>query len=384
MANISKIKNPTTIQYGEESINSLPKALKSLKAKKILVITDKSIIQHQLFKNVMVYVDNHYEYISYDKISGNTDVNIVSEVTSLAIEENVDTIIAIGGGAVIDTGKVASLKAKNKDEWDWGAYTIKDKEKLNMVAIITTLTSTFCNTPFAFIRDPGKETTRILTGEGLFPDVAIVDSRLAMTLPYSKKVSAVNTTLSTILEGYISTLSTPFTDAITLGALELLMDGINLFLWDENNTKGLEKIQLSGVLASYGVNNAMLGIIAATANTICGKYPVDFGEICGVVMSEYLELNLYSKLEKFAKIAKRVITDPEADTMSKELLAKEGLHKMKELLDKLRCPRTLSELGIQKKDLPDLAEKIAEDDGLLSCPVIPDSQEILSILKGLY
>ena len=382
MANISKIKNPTTIYYGEESINRIPPALKGLKTKKILVITDNSFVKNQLFKTIMDLFQTKYEYILYDKIIGDTDVNIVSEITEIAIEEEVDTIIAIGGGAVIDTGKVVALKAKNKDEWDWGAYSVKEKAKLNMVAVITTLTSTFCNTPFAFIKDPGLQKTRILTGEGLFPDVAIIDSRLAKTLPYNKKVSAVNTTLSTILEGYISTLSTPFTDSITLGALEMLIEGIGLFIQDENSFIGLEKIQLSGVLASYGVNNAMLGIVAATANNFCGKYSVDFGEVAGVVMVEYLELNLFARLEKFSKIAKRTL--PEADMVSKEILAKEGLNMVKELLDNLKCPKTLGELGIDKKDLPEMAEQIAEDDGLLSCPVIPDSDQILKILTMLY
>lgn len=381
LSNISKIKNPTTIYYGEHSLQRLPKTLLSLKSKNILIVTDKSIAQHQIFKQITPLLGSH-SYILFDKITEDTDVSIVSEATRIAIEENVDTVIAIGGGAVIDTGKVVALKAKNKDEWDWGAYSIKEKDKLNMVAIITTLTSTFCNTPFAFIKDPGREKTRILTGEGLFPDVAFIDSQLALTLPYNKKVSAINTTLSTILEGYISTLSTPFSDSLLFGALEMIVEGMELFIHDETNIKGLEKIQMAGVIASYGINNAMLGIVAATANTLCGKYSVDFGDVSGVVMVEYLTLNIYARLEKFAKISKRLM--PESEIMSKELLAKEGINKVRELLEVIKAPKTLSELGIIKEDLPELAEKIADDDGLLSCPVIPSSEEILEILNRLY
>ena len=382
MSNISKIKNPTTIYYGEDSLQRLPKALKSLRAKKILVITDQSIVKHEIFKHIMPLFSTTYDHIIYDKMLIETEVSIVAEATKIAIDEQVDTILAIGGGGVIDTGKVVALKAKNKDEWDWGAYTHKEKEKLNMVAVITTLTSTFCNTPFAFIKDTNTEKTRILTGEGLFPDVAFIDSRLALTLPYEKKVSAINTTLSTILEGYISTLSTPFSDSILLGALEMTVEGMELFISDETNVRALEKIQIAGVLASYGINNAMLGIIAATANTICGKYPTDFGDISGVVMIEFLKLNLFARLEKFAKISKRFM--PESDIMSKELLAKDGIAKLEELLVTLKAPKTLSELGVKKDDLPKLAERIADDDGLLSCPVIPDSDEILDILNKLY
>ncbi len=382
MSNVAKIKNPTTIYYGEGSLRRIPNALKGLKAEKIMIVTDRSITNHAVFDCILPFISNNYQYIIFDEVNGDTDVKIVSMATEMALAENVDTIVAIGGGAVIDTGKVIALKAKNLDEWDWGAYTLREKSKLNMVAILTTLTSTFCNTPFAFIKDPEREKTRILTGEGLFPEVAILDSSLALSLPYCKKISAVNTTLSTILEGYISTLSTPFTDSITLGALEMMVEGIESFLWDESNLKGVEKIQLSGVMASYGVNNAMLGIVAATANTICGKYSVDFGDISGVVMLEYLNLNLHSRLEKFAKIAKRFL--PESDIMSKELMAKEGLKKIGELLDKLKCPKTLKELGIKKEDLPELSERISMDDGLLSCPYIPSSDEILEILNRLY
>lgn len=387
MSNLTKIKNPTTIYYGEDSLQGLPKALCTLKTKKILVITDKSIGQHQIFKHILPLFSSSYDYIVFDEMEGQAEVSIVSKATKVAIKEGVDTVISIGGGGVIDTGKVVALKAKNKDEWDWGAYTHKEKEKLNMIAIITTLTSTFCNTPFAFIKDTNAEKTRILTGEGLFPDVALIDSRLALTLSYEKKVSAINTSLSTILEGYISTLSTPFSDAILLGAMEMMIEGIDLFIKDQTNVKALEKIQMAGVLASYGINNAMLGIIAATANTICGKYQTDFGDVSGVVMIKFLRLNLYASLEKFAKISKRFL--PESDTISKELLgkellAKEGISKVEELLETLNVPKTLSQLGVNKEELGNLAEKIAQDDGLLSCPIIPDSDEILDILLELY
>lgn len=382
MNNISKIKNPTTIYYGEDSLGRLSKELESLKVSKILVITDESIAKHEIFNYILPLFSKNYEYLVYSKMQGQTDVSIVSDATKIAIDEKVDTVIAIGGGGVIDTGKVVALKAKNAREWDWGAYTHKEQEKLNMIAIITTLTSTFCNTPFAFIKDKGAQNTKILIGEGLFPDAAFIDSRLTLTLAYGKKVSAINTSLSTILEGYISTLSTPFSDAILLGALEIIVEGVELFINDDTNVRALEKIQIAGVLASYGINNAMLGIIAATANTIGGKYSIDFGDIAGVVMIEFLKLNLYASLEKFAKISNRFI--PERDIMSKELLAKKGIKRLEELLDILKAPKTLSELGIKREDLPLLAERISDDDGLLSCPVIPDSDEILNILIKLY
>ncbi|WP_350344367.1 iron-containing alcohol dehydrogenase [Proteinivorax tanatarense] len=378
-----KTKNPTTVIAGESVLKFLPEQLNQLKAEKVLIITDK---KENYLQKLNDFLPHDKKYLHYSEIDKETSVNKVNEAAKLAVENNIDTIVAFGSGDVIDTAKVVAYKAKNMDKFDWGSYTFAEGPRLNLVTATTTLATTFSNTPFAFIKDTDKQKTRTLSGDAFFPHVSIVDSKIPVLLTPREMASGINLTLSTIVEGYVSTLSSLYSDAITMSALELLISGIYNLHSDSSNEEAFEKIQVAGILASYSVNNSMLGMVSATANAFYGKYQVDYGEICGCVMYPYLHLTVPSRLEKFSKIANKIFMQQQQQNYfpEKETLAKEGIDKLKQMVDSISPTLTLSQLGVKREELSHIAGIIAKDDGLLSCPVIPDKHEIENVLEQAY
>ncbi|WP_353892691.1 iron-containing alcohol dehydrogenase [Proteinivorax hydrogeniformans] len=380
-----KTKNPTTVIAGSSVLKFLPEQLRQLNASKVLLLTNQEVKDSYL-QTLKELLPEENQYYYYCEIGKETNVSKVNEATQVAIENGIDTIIAVGGGSVIDTAKVVAYKAKNNEDFDLGAYHFGVGDKLNTVAIITTLATTFSNTPFAFIKDNDKKITRTLTGDVFFPDVSIVDSKLTKSLTPRQMVSGINLTLSTIVEGYVSTLSSLYSDAITISALDLLVSGIYNLNADIKSEKAIEEIQVAGILASYSVNNSMLGIVSATANAFCGRYSVDYGEICGSVMYPYLHLTVPAQLEKFSKISNKIFMQQEQQNYypEKETLAKEGIDKLKQMVDNIAPNPTLMEIGVDREELMEIAEIIANDDGLLSCPIIPAKEEIHQVLEQVY
>lgn len=104
---------PTKIRYGAGMLKTLGEELKNLKARKVMVITDKGLVNAGMVEKVITIInDENMDYIIYDEVEANPKDYNVEACADVARKEFIDTIVAFGGGSPIDAAKAVTVLAK--------------------------------------------------------------------------------------------------------------------------------------------------------------------------------------------------------------------------------------------------------------------------------
>ncbi len=138
MINSFEFVLPTKIIYGAGKVQVLGEELKALKAKKLMLITDKGLIKSGLMDKVTNIIDSvNIDYIIYDKIEANPKDYNIEDCAKEARKESVDIIVAFGGGSSIDAAKAVTVLAKQAGKVK--DYQGKGKIKDDCLPLITIL-----------------------------------------------------------------------------------------------------------------------------------------------------------------------------------------------------------------------------------------------------
>ena len=168
---------------------------------------------------IKVLSSNGQEWALFDKIMSNPTIECVYEGAAFAKTENVDFIIAIGGGSPMDAAKAINLLACQdipEDKLFNGQYS---EEILPMILVPTTAGTGSEVTPYAVLTNNRAQTKTSIASHILFPKVAILDAKYMENLPKEITVNTAIDALSHSIEGMLSLRANPITDSIALDSI---------------------------------------------------------------------------------------------------------------------------------------------------------------------
>jgi len=179
---------PTKLIYGIGILDSIEDAVAKFKNRKVLLVTDKILIKagpvgkvKKGFKKAGINITT-----TFDKVPPNSTIKTVQDCAALGQKKKCDMIIAVGGGSVIDTAKVANLlmTKKGKVQDHMGAYLLDASETLLPFIVIPTTAGTGSEvTKVAVIADPDNDVKLPFAEEQFLPDLAILDPEMTVTMP---------------------------------------------------------------------------------------------------------------------------------------------------------------------------------------------------------
>lgn len=358
------------------SCDELGSVFKKEKTTSVLVVTDAGIIKNGIVVPVEEALKaNKVKYVIYDKTQPNPTVANVEEALKMYRENGCDTLIAVGGGSVMDCAKgLGARVAHPNKELNQMAGVLRVIRKIPTLIAIPTTAGTGSETTLAAVITDGETHHKYaIMSFPLIPHYAVLDARLTYSLPPHLTSTTGMDALTHAVEAYIGRSTTKKTRALALEATKLIFENIENAYKDGKNHEARSNMLLAAYKAGISFSMSYVGYVHAVAHSVGGKYGIPHGLANAVIMPYVLEeygSSSYKKLHELG-IAAGVSTDSD----SHEIGAKKFIEAVKALNAKMNIPTTLS--GIKEEDIPELAKHAEKEaNPLYPVPKLMTSREL--------
>lgn len=280
------------IHFGTGKIEQLPSLLKSVKAHKVLIVTGGKSLEHSGnwsgIQSLLEQNQINFERITY---SGEPSTPDVDRLCQQYRSQQIQAVVGIGGGSVIDLGKALSAMLPHQNSiFDHlegvGKGIPHSGVKLPYIAIPTTSGTGGEVTKNAVISEVGKKGyKKSLRHNNLIPDGIIIDGNLLTSCPQHITIACGLDALTQLLEPFLSPTASPLTDALALSGIEKVAQYFLLACGSErNNPKVREEMAYASLCSGICLANAGLGIVHGLASPLGGMFPIPHGVVCGTLM----------------------------------------------------------------------------------------------------
>lgn len=340
--------------YGENSITQLPDVIKSLGGKKLLLVTDVNLSKTEIFNGIKkLLTENSVEYVIFDSISGEPLTETGDECASFGKKEGCDIVCGIGGGSTLDTAKAAAVLITNGGSVR--AYQGLDKVPgpgLPKIMVPTTAgTGSEVTFTAVFIRKDEKKKGGI-NSKYLYPEVAILDPLLTLTVPPSITASTGLDALCHAVESFISKKANFLTEAVSVSAIKLIMKNLTTAYETGSDIKSRESMLYGSFLAGVGLANAGVTAVHSISYPLGGVFGVAHGVGNGLLLPYVLEFDIPEITTKLAYLYDCIYGSSNKEETEK---AEFFISEIKNMLVRFKIPR-LKEMGISSENFPALAE----------------------------
>lgn len=361
---------PTRVVMGGDCICKNSKLFASL-GKKALIVTGvhSAKINGSQEDIIKALESEEIDYLVFDKIRSNPTIAIIYEGAEVAKENNVDFIIAIGGGSPMDAAKgIALLAAQNISEENLfsGSY----ENKILPMAFVPTTSGTGSEvTKYSILTNDKAQTKTSIATELIFPTIAFLDSKYTNKLSVEVTINTAIDALSHAVEGMLSVKSSMITNALSEKSAQLIMACVPEMLKaikspSEADFSPQTRENLLQASFMAGVVIAQTGTTAVHAMGYSLTYfkHIDHGKANGILLAEYLRL-----------------VEKERSDLSTEILLAMNLDSVDEFKDLMKL--LLGEEQINQEEINQYSEMAIRTANIGNCIVKPTKENIAEMFK---
>lgn len=368
---MKEFKLKPEIKYGCESLVWI----NNLKSKKILIVTDKTMVKLGLVDKVISNL-NGAEVKVFDKVEPNPTIEVIEDGIKEYFMFNPEVIIALGGGSPIDACKgiiYFSYKIQKEHKGD-----IK---RIPFIAIPTTSGTGSEVTSYSVITN--KNSKIALADDEMLPTMAILDPEFMRTLPKVVIADTGMDVLTHAIEAYVSTSRNSFTNALSLEAIKIVYKNLLKHYGNAELLKPREEIQHASCMAGLAFNNSSLGINHSIAHTLGSNLHLSHGRSNAIIMPYIIESNKNAH-EYYFEISKMLgLPSENIEEGKNSLIALISIFKKE-----MKIPNSLKDLGIEFKDykklIPQFLKDIESDICTAGNPNQLTSEEYIELLIKIY
>lgn len=366
---------PVNIEFGSGKVAKAGELTKPYGKKALIVTGHSSAKKSGLYDKVKDSLKAEgIDSVLFDKVAQNPLTTTAAEGAAFAKENGCDVVVAIGGGSIMDCAKAIAFLAVN--DGDVSDYIFGKKASDTALPII--LIPTTCGTGsegngFAVLTNPDNGDKKSLRCNAIVAKVSIVDPECMMTMPKHVLASVGFDTLCHNMEAYTSKIAQPFTDALSLYAVNLIAHNLVDVYKGTGSKESWEKITLASTIGGMVINTAGVTLAHGMEHPASGLKDIVHGKGLAALTPTIIEASYQGALEKFAKLAKLFGGENAEDLAGK----------VRELLEDIELTCTLSDLGIEEKDIPWMAENCMKVSApsIANNPVVFSQEEIAEIYK---
>lgn len=305
-----KFAIPTKVFFEKECVKNNSGILTAIGKKAVIVTGKHSAKACGALDDVTEVLDAAgIEYIIFNKIENNPSVETIEKAGKIAVENEVDFVIGIGGGSPLDASKAIAVLADNKDMGVLDLFKNDFTHALPIVCIPTTAGTGSEETPYSVLLRKDLQTKVSFGNEKTYPSYAFVDAKYTYSLGENSTISTAVDAFTHAFEGYLANRSSVISDCFALEAIRAFgksMRNLAEFKLTEEDRENLMLVSLLG-----GIIISQTGVTIAHGMGYCYTYfnGIPHGKANGLIMDEYMKLN-YKASEK---------TKKKIDTAIKEL-----------------------------------------------------------------
>ncbi|MDU6206007.1 lactaldehyde reductase [Veillonella sp.] len=374
-----------TSYFGQGAIQEIVNEIKNRHFKKALVTSTPDLFEFKVATKVTDLLDAAgIDYEIYDGIKPNPTIENVTAGVDACKAAGADVIVAVGGGSPIDTSKAIATIITNPEFADVRSLEglAPTKNPCLPIIAVTTTSGTAAEVTINYvITDVEKNRKFVCVDPHDIPIVAIVDPDMSASMPTGLCAATGMDALVHAVEGYITKGAWELTDMLHLKAIEII--GRSLRSAVAGDYAGREAMSLGQYIAGMGFSNVGLGIVHSMAHPLSAVYDIPHGKACAMLLTAVLKFNAPATGEKYREIA-RVMGVPNIDAMDEATYRQAAIDVIQKLADDVGIPKSLSEAGVKREDIPFLAESAFNDACTPGNPRDASLEEIIGIYESIY
>ena len=374
-----------TSYFGQGAIQEIVNEIKNRHFKKALVTSTPDLFEFKVATKVTDLLDAAgIDYEIYDGIKPNPTIENVTAGVDACKVAGADVIVAVGGGSPIDTSKAIATIITNPEFSDVRSLEglAPTKNPCLPIIAVTTTSGTAAEVTINYvITDVEKNRKFVCVDPHDIPIVAIVDPDMSASMPTGLCAATGMDALVHAVEGYITKGAWELTDMLHLKAIEII--GRSLRSAVAGDFGGREAMSLGQYIAGMGFSNVGLGIVHSMAHPLSAVYDIPHGKACAMLLTAVLKFNAPATGEKYREIA-RVMGVPDVDEMDQDTYRQAAIDVIQKLADDVGIPKSLSEAGVKREDIPFLAESAFNDACTPGNPRDVSLEDIIGIYESIY
>ena len=355
--------SPTYFVFGKRTENEAGHYVKRFGGTKVLIhYGGGSVLRSGLLDRVKASLDKEgVPYVELGGVKPNPRSGLVYQGIDLCRKENVDFVLAVGGGSVIDSAKAIAAGVKyDGDFWDF--FEGKPIEAALKVGTILTI---------AAAGSEGSGDSVITKEEGMYkrgagsehlrPVFSILNPELTQTLPAFQTACGAADIMAHVFERYFTnTKEVEITDRLCEAVLLTMVKEVPRVIEDPNNYDARANIMWAGMVAHnnlVGVGREQDWSSHSIEHELSALYDVAHGAGLAVIFPAWMTYVMHQNVNRFAQIAVRV-WGCQMNFENPEETAKEGIKRLKNFFKSIGLPPNFEELGAKEEDIPKMVEKM--------------------------
>lgn len=354
-------ESPTRMYFGNKEEENVGKYIASYGYKKILLVYGKSSAKKSgLYDRVIKSLnDNNIEYLELSGIGANPTLEMANKGLDLIKGEDIDLVLAMGGGSVIDASKsIANGYYYEGSPFDFNEWKAKPTKALPVGVILTIPAAGSELSMSCVITDESRNMKRGFNSQTNRPLFVIESVDLINGLPFNQYAYGIVDILAHSMERYFSPSSdNEFSDYMALGLMESVVDAANILLKDINNEEAKKTLILASSFSHNGLTSVCKNIsmpVHQLEHELSGLYPsIAHGEGLAILFPYWMKETYRYDLKKFAKFGEVLFNIKGDDVL---LNAEKAIEEYQKLLKKFNLPTSLKEVNVTYDSLEIMAQ----------------------------
>ena len=351
----------------------------------VFLVTDQGLIKANLLDGTLASLSGAGVRVTVfsDVLADPPELSVQAAVDN-ARTAGVDGVVGFGGGSSLDTAKLVSLLVRTPQVLpEIYGIGLARGPRLPLIQVPTTDGTGSEVTPISILTTPSHEKKGVVSPL-LYPDVALLDSRLTLGLPPSITAMTGVDAMVHAIEAYTTRLKkNPLSDALAIKALQLLYANILEAVSNGQNATVRENMLLGSLFAGMAFANAPVGAVHALAYPLGGHYHLPHGLTNSLVLVPVLEFNLPQTEALYAELGRAVL--PELAGAGNKAAASAFVAAIRERVAVMPYAQTLRDCNVKQDDLPMLARDAMNVQRLLvNNPRDVTYEDALAIYQAAY
>jgi len=355
--------NKTEIIFGKDTLKEVSKLTKRFGSKVLLHYGGGSIIRNKIYDKIInSFKENKIDYLELGGVVPNPKLGLVKEGIKLCREENVDFILAVGGGSVIDSAKAIALGFYyDGDVWDFYSKGIIPKKVLPIGVVLTIPASGSESSTATVITNEDGDFKRGYGDISIRPKFAILNPEFTFTLPnYQTACGAVDIIGHVIERYFTNTTNVELTDRLCEGIMRTVINNAPIVIKDNNNYASRAEIMWAGSLAHnnlVGTGREQDWASHGLEMELSAIYDIAHGAGLAIIYPAWMRYVYKHDLERFALFANKVF-DIEVNKNNLEETALKGIDALENFYKVIKMPTRLHEVDIDNTHFEEMTDKL--------------------------
>lgn len=354
-------KSGTRIVFGKNSENTVGEYIAKYSRKVLIHYGGDYLKEFGILDRIIKSLEkNGIEYVVLDGVVPNPRLSLVYEGIKICKEENIDFVLAIGGGSAIDSSKAIALGAKyDGDVWDFYSGKATPKSALKVGTVLTIPGSGSEMSESSIITNEEKNLKCGIDCELIVPEFSILNPEMCYTIPPYLMSCGIADILSHLFERYFTTTkSSVLSDHLLEGAMKAVLEVGPKIKKDPKNYDYCSEIMWLATVSHNGMLDA--GRVSdwgshRIEHEISALYDITHGAGMAIVFPAWMKYVKNENMERFEQLATRVFAVPNGE--DKQAIVDSGIVRLEEFFKSLGLKTTLTEAGVPVDRFEEMALK---------------------------